>query len=70
MRVYALLNNYQMGSYSHSCLANKIVREERLTPYITKVTWDIDYVADNKGEYLLLNKAIGGNKLKKYGERI
>ena len=56
MRVWSVLNNYQIGSYSHSVLQNRIVKEERLDKYHTKVWWNLE---DN-GEYRLLVRALGG----------
>lgn len=58
MIVWTYLNNYQMGSYSHSVLSNKIIKEERISPLSTKVTWDVD-----EGDKRLLQKAIGNKML-------
>ena len=56
MRVWSKLNNYQIGSYTYSILQNRIIKEERIDRYHTKVWWDL---VDNS-EYRLLVKVLGG----------
>ena len=59
MKYYTYLNNYQMGSYSHSVMAMRIVSEERINSKATKVIWDLD-----ASEMRLLQRALGCKKLK------
>lgn len=40
MKAQAILNNYQIGSYTHKCMSLKIVKEERIDSYHTLVIWD------------------------------
>lgn len=40
MKASAILNNYQMGSYTHRVLEAKIVNENRLDKSHTQVVWD------------------------------
>lgn len=56
MKVYAILNNYQMSSYAHNVLKSHIVEETRLDPKHTKVVWDDMSISDVR----LLGKALGG----------
>ena len=55
MRVYAVLNNYQMGSYAHRCLGDLIMSETRLDRFHTKVEWELA----NKSQIELLQRALG-----------
>ena len=56
MKVWSILNNYQIGSYTYSVLENRIVKEDRIDKYHTKVWWDLEDV----GEYRLLVRVLGG----------
>ena len=56
MVVWSILNNYQIGSYTYTCLQNRIIKQERLDTHHTKVWWDL---AD-AGEHRLLVKVLGG----------
>lgn len=53
MIVKSILNNYQMGSYSHNVLSMNIISEQRIDKYHTEVIWKV-----NKSEYELLKRAI------------
>lgn len=65
MKVYAILNNYQMGSYAHSVMSRHIVEETRIDTYHTKVVWDNMSVSDIQ----LLARALGGSwKIKEVEE--
>lgn len=56
MKVYAILNNYQIGSYAHNVLKSHIVEETRIDPKHTKVIWGNMSSSDIN----LLGKALGG----------
>lgn len=55
MRLYAVLNNYQLGSYSHRCLSDSIMSETRLDRFHTKVVWELA----NESQIELLQRALG-----------
>ena len=55
MIVHAILNNYQMGSYAHNCMSNRIISEERLNRSYTKVVWNLE----TESEKRLLIRALG-----------
>lgn len=59
MKVYAILNNYQIGSYAHRVLNQLIVEETRIDPHHTKVVWDV-----NQSELNILKLAVGQHKIK------
>jgi len=42
MTVSAILNNYQLGSYSYRVFKMYIVKEERLDNKHTKITWELE----------------------------
>ena len=54
MKVVAILNNYQIGSYAHKVMSDKIIDETRIDKYHTQVTWE----GLGKGEFDLLKKLI------------
>lgn len=56
MKVYAILNNYQLGGYVYKVLASHIVDEIRIDPKHTKVIWGNMSSSDIN----LLGKALGG----------
>jgi hypothetical protein len=58
MKVNAILNNYQMGSYAHRCLADLIMSETRLDKSHTKVVWRLE----NESQVRLLQRALGNPK--------
>lgn len=63
MRVHAILNNYQLGSYAHRCLYNSIVVRIKVDKFHTKVVWDLD----SESEVKLLQRALGDPKRLKEG---
>ena len=64
MKVSAILNNYQIGSYTFNCLSQKVVSKERIDSYHTKVIWDIDNT-----DLFLLSKIVGNPKRLKEVEK-
>lgn len=65
MKVYAILNNYQLGSYAHRCLSQHIVEETRIDSKHTRVVWDNMGASDIQ----LLARALGGSwKIKEVEE--
>lgn len=46
MKAIAVLNNYQIGSYCHNILSQKIIKEERVDRYHTQVVWDNLTISD------------------------
>ena len=57
MKVSAILNNYQMGSYSYQCLSDCIISEVRLDRYHTEIVWEV-----NQSQFRLLRKALGSSR--------
>ena len=55
MIVHAILNNYQVGSYAYNCMSNRIISEERIDRYHTKVVWNLE----TESEKRLLILALG-----------
>lgn len=55
MRLYAVLNNYQVGSYAHRCLGDLIMSETKLDRFHTKVEWELA----NESQIELLQRALG-----------
>lgn len=58
MKVYAILNNYQMGSYAYRCLSDLIMSETRLDKSHTKVVWRLE----SESQVRLLQRALGNPK--------
>jgi len=58
MKVCAILNNYQMGSYTKKVLEQSIVKEERIDSRHTRVVWEL-----NKSDANLLQRVLGNKKL-------
>lgn len=42
MKVSAILNNYQLGSYSYRVFNMNIIKEERVDDKHTKITWELE----------------------------
>lgn len=58
MKVSAVLNNYQFGSYSYKCFEDRVVTTERIDRCHTRVVWDLE----NESQLRLLHLIIGVNK--------
>lgn len=58
MKVCAILNNYQMGSYAKKVLEQSIVKEERIDSCHTRVVWEL-----SKSDASLLQRVLGNKKL-------
>lgn len=64
MKMYVIMNNYQIGSYAMRCLSNKVISTERIDRYHTKVVYDLDF-----SDLQLLGRAVGNiNRIKKCEE--
>lgn len=59
MKVYAILNNYQIGSYAGNVYSSMVISKERLDKGHTKVVWELE----NSSQLQVLQKVVGAKKL-------